>query len=68
MILVAEMAVLVTPHMEMAVGQAVRLEAVEVEGVILIIHQAEQEPEARCVYGLGDSEYSRAIWPGCAEA
>ena len=47
MILVAEMAVLVTPHMEMAVGQAVRLEAVEVEGVILIIHQAEQEPEAR---------------------
>ena len=45
--LVAEMAVLVTPQVEMAVGQAVRLEAVEVEGVILVIHQAEQELEAR---------------------
>ena len=27
----------------------------------------EQEPEARCVYGPGNSEYGGAIWPGCAE-
>ena len=26
-----------------------------------------QEQEARCVYGPGNSEYSRVIWPGCAE-
>ncbi len=30
--------------------------------------QVEQEPEGRCVYGPGDSKYSRVIWPGCAEA
>jgi len=28
----------------------------------------EQEPEERCVYGPGNSEYSRVIWPGCAKA
>ena len=33
-----------------------------------LAEQAEQEPEARCEYGPGNSEHSRAIWPGCAEA
>jgi hypothetical protein len=46
------------------------LHQVEEAAVVTVVAQttAVMEPEARCVYGLGNSKYSRAIWPGCAEA
>ena len=42
-------------------------EAVAEETLTLAV-QAEREPEERCVYGPGNSKYSRATWDNCAEA
>ena len=38
------------------------------EETLTLAVQAEREPEERCVYGPGNSKYSRATWDNCAEA
>ena len=48
-------------------GQVVRQVEVAGEAIMLQIKLEAQEQEERCEYGPGDSNYSRAIWSGCAE-
>ena len=70
LVLVMEEAVVV----QVEIVQEVQVEylAVEVEQAQEILavtaEQAEQAEKERCVYGPGNSEYSRAIWSGCAKA